>query len=313
MDFNVSKMSEPEKTTQKCSEGNIGTSEPSAKSRHRAFCFTSFNLTEPVMMDCMKYLCYSPEICPTTQKPHWQGYFYLFDQKTMSAACKVFKDYKISVKVALGSVDENRIYCGADKYEKDGKIKEKNPEFKEFGIAPAQGKRTDLDFVKEEILAGKKVDEIVIERPMLFHQYGRTLERIEEIALRQKYRTWMTECDWYFGETGVGKSHKAFEGFSYETHYVYNLNDGGFWNGYIGQEIVIINEFRGQIFYSELLDLIDKYPKSVKIKGKAPVPFLAKKIIITSSLPPNEIFHGLSERDSLDQLKRRINLIHLTK
>lgn len=302
-----------DETSQKCSEGNIGTSEQKSKSRSRAYCFTSFNLNEPLFMDCMKYLCYSPEICPTTQKPHWQGYFYLYDQKTMSAACKIFKEYKISVKVARGDPDENRTYCGGDRYIKDDKIKEKNPNFKEFGTMPSQGKRTDLDAIKDEIIAGKKVDDICIERPMVYHQYGRTLEKIEEITNRTKFRKWMTTCDWYWGETGTGKSHHAFQSYSPETHFKYNLNDSGFWNGYTGQEVVIINEFRGQIPYSELLDLIDKWPKDVKIKGKSCVPFLAKHIIITSSLHPEDVYHNLAERDSLNQLKRRVQIIHLVK
>lgn len=303
-----------EKTSQKCSEGNIATSEHSSKKpkRARAFCFTSFNQTEPVLMDCIKYLCYSPETCPSTGKEHWQGYFYLYEQKTMSAATKVFKDYKVSVKFCDGTTEENRIYCGFDRYENsEGKVKEKNPNFKEFGTIPAQGKRTDLDAIKDEIINGKKVDEIVMERPMVFHMYGRTLERIEEITLRKKFRTWMTTCDWFYGSTGVGKSHRAFENYDPETHYKLNLNDNGFWNGYTGQEIVIINEFRGQIQYSELLDLIDKWPKDVKIKGKAPVPLLAKHIVITSALAPEEVYYNLAEKDSLDQLKRRINIIHL--
>lgn len=313
MNSNESKMDDLAKTSQKCSEGNIATSEHNSKSRARAFCFTSFNLTEPVQMDCMRYLCYSPEICPTTQKPHWQGFFYLYDQKTMSAACKVFKEYKVSVQFARGDPEENRIYCGAGRYEKNDKIKEANPNFKEFGTIPAQGKRVDLDAVKEEILNGKKVDDICIERPILFHQYGRTLERIEEIVNRKKFRDWMTEGEWLYGDTGVGKSKRAFKNYNPDTHYVLNINDGGFWNGYTGQEVVIIQEFRGQICYGELLDLIDRYPKTVKVKGKAPVPFLAKKVIITSPVHPIEVYHNLAEKDSLEQLKRRVNIIELVK
>lgn len=302
-------MENPE-ITQKCSEGNIGTSEqPSKNKRHRAFCFTLYSDTEPIFLEeQMKYLCYSPETCPTTGRPHWQGFFYLYDQKTVSAAAKI---YKCTVKACLGTAQENRIYCGAERYEKDGKIKEANPKFKEFGTLPAQGKRCDLDAVKDEIMAGRKVDDICIDRPMLYHQYGRTLTKIENIYLRKQYRKWMTTCDWFYGETGVGKSHNAFIDYNPETHYIFNLNDNGFWDGYVGQEIVIINEFRGQIPYSELLDLIDKYPKFVKLKGLPQVPFLAKHIIITSSLPPNEIYHNLAEKDSLDQLKRRIVLKHL--
>lgn len=318
MHSNATKMSASQKTSQKCSEGNIDPSEQSAKTRYRGFCFTLFNpdtkdwnefiKKEPDFRDSMKYLCYSPETCPTTGRYHWQGYFYLFDQKTISAAAKI---YKCTVKNALGTADENRTYCGAKDYEKEGKFKAANPLFKEFGCLPCQGKRGDLDAIKDEIIAGKSVDDICMERPMMFHQYGRTLERIEAIKARDKFRTWMTTCDWLFGETGTGKSHRAFENYSPKTHFVFNVNDNGFWCGYTGQETVIINEFRGQICYSELLDLIDKYPKTVKVKGKEPVPFLAKHIIITSSLPPGEIFYNLSEKDSLNQLMRRINLVEL--
>lgn len=308
MHSNATKMSASQKTSQKCSEGNIDASEQSAKTRYRGFCFTSFEATEPDFRDCMKYLCYSPETCPTTGRHHWQGYFYLFDQKTISAAAKI---YKCTVKNALGTADENRTYCGAKDYEKEGKFKAANPLFKEFGCLPCQGKRGDLDAIKDEIIAGKSVDDICMERPMMFHQYGRTLERIETIVARKKYRKWMTTCDWLYGKTGTGKSHRAFKDYSPDTHYILNLNDGGFWNGYTGQEIVVINEFRGQITFSELLDLIDTHPKNVKIKGKEQVPFLAKHIFITSALPPNEIFYNLCENDRMDQLMRRINLIEL--
>jgi len=308
IDFNAIKMSTSQETSQKCSGGNIETPEQSAKTRYRGFCFTSFADEEPDFRECMKYLCYSPETCPTTGRHHWQGYFYLFDQKTLSAAAKI---YKCAVKGAIGTADENRTYCGAKDYIKNGKVKLANPMFKEFGTMPCQGKRCDLDAIKDEIIAGKSVDELCVERPIIFHQYGRTLERIEEIQLRKKFRNWMTTCDWFYGATGVGKSHTAFKDYNPSTHYVYNPNDNGFWCGYVGQETVIINEFRGQIQYSELLDLIDKWPKNVKIKGKAPFPFLAKHIIITSCMPPCEVYHGLAERDSLDQLKRRITLIEL--
>lgn len=41
----------------------------------------------------------------------------------------------------------------------------------------------------------------------MYHQYGRTLNAVEDITLRQKYRKWMTEGIWIYGKTGVGKSH----------------------------------------------------------------------------------------------------------
>ena len=120
----------------------------------------------------------------------------------------------------------------------------------------------------------------------------------------------MTKGIWYWGDSGVGKSHKAYENFNPDTHYVYP-NDNGWWDGYKGQEIVIINEFRGGIQYSELLDLVDKWPKSVRRRGREPVPFLATTLIITSSMPPDKVYSRLAFEDKLDQLYRRFEIVKM--
>jgi len=152
----------------------------------------------------------------------------------------------VDVRVANGDAQCNKIYCGGGPtpYEKDGKVKPINPEFVEWGDIPSQGQRGDLKRVRDEIVAGKSVDEIALEDPLMFHQYGRTLSRIEDILLRKKFRTEMTKGIWYWGATGVGKSHKAFEGFDPETHYLYQYQE--FQDGYTGQETIIMNEFRGK-------------------------------------------------------------------
>lgn len=304
------------KITQKCSEGNIETSEQNEnpKSRHRAYCFTDFTRKEPLFdKDIMKYLCYSPEVTPTTNRHHWQGYFYLHDGKTMSAATKVFKDRKISVKFCLGSPEENRIYCGAEDYTFKDKTKLKNPLFKEFGKIPSQGERIDLKKIKNEIMNGKSVDEIAEENAYAYHQYGRTLEKLETIYLKKNFRTEMTKCIWYWGRTGVGKSHKAFENYSDKTHYLHELNDKGWWDDYRGQETVIFNEFRGEIKYNDLLELVDKWPKKVPRRGCKPIHFTSKLIIITSPMPPEECYlaNYTSTKDNIEQLLRRIEVIHL--
>lgn len=120
----------------------------------------------------------------------------------------------------------------------------------------------------------------------------------------------MTEGLWIFGETGTGKSQQAYKDYHPDTHY--NLpNDNGWWDGYTGQKIVIINEFRGEIKYSELLELLDWTPKTVKRRGREPVPLLAEQIIITSSLSPEEVYSNLALNDSLGQLLRRIKIVEL--
>jgi hypothetical protein len=181
-----------------------------------------------------------------------------------------------------------------------------------FGVKPKQGFRNDLEGIKDSILEQKlSVEEICIQNPNLYHQYGRTLNKLEDIALRKRFRTEMTKCEWVYGPTGCGKSHHAFKDYNPDTHYVYP-NDGGWWDGYTGQEVVIINEFRGGIMYSELLELLDKWPKTIRRRNREPVPFLAKLVIITSSMRPFEVYKGIVESgDSISQLHRRVKLIKM--
>lgn len=241
------------------------------------------------------YLCYGKEIAPTTGMKHLQGYLEMKNQKTISALKKALEINEIHLENAKGNAEQNKAYCSKDN------------DFVEFGTPKSQGKRTDLEEIKEEIKLGLKVDDIVIDKPNLYHQYGRTLHKIEDIILRKKFRNWMTTCSWYYGPTGIGKSHTAFENYNPETHYLWK-DDNGWQDGYTGQETIIINEFRGNISYSNLLQMIDKYPYELRRRGREPVPFLAKNIIITSSLHPKDIYHNLAEKDSLQQLYRRINI-----
>lgn len=272
----------------------------------RLWCFTNFNLEFDYVdyFDKHKvtYLIYGLETCPTTGKQHHQGAVYFKSQRgSIKGVAKELNG--AHVEMCKGTIDDNVKYCS-----KDGNVTE-------MGDRPNQGARQDIYAMKDLIVSGDiTVDDIIMENPDLYHKYGRTFNAIEDIALRKKFRTEMTECDWLYGPTGVGKSHTAFTGYNPSTHYILPLMDNGWWDGYKGQPFVIINEFRGQIQFSELLDLIDKWPKTVKRRNREPVPFLAKKIIITSCMEPDEVYSGVATNtDSINQLYRRINLIKLNK
>lgn len=301
----------PDKNAQKCPGGNTKTP---GQFRERGWCFTSFLDEEPFYHERCKYLLYAPEVCPETGRNHWQGYVYFYDKVSMKLAQKLIKCPKVHFEYAEGETDENKAYIIGpwDGTDKNGKPKHKdyNPDYKVFGNEPRQGKRTDLDELKEAIVKGTKVDDIAMQYPIMYHQYGRTLEKLEDVAMRKMYRTEQTKGIWYYGSTGVGKSHKAFENYSPETHYTL-INDKGWWDGYAQQEIVIINDFRGWISYDELLQLVDKWPHKVRRRGREPIPFTSKKVIITSSLSPEDVYCNRHEKDSLEQLYRRFEIIQL--
>lgn len=277
------------------------------KKKVRAFCFTINNWEDEDLerlkrLKSVKYLIVGDEVAPNTGTKHLQGYVLFKNPRStnMKSLKKAFGQ-KTHIEICKGDLSSNVKYCSKDKI------------IYEYGERPkGQGTRTDLHQIKNLIKNGTKVDDLLQENPYLYHQYGRTLSKLEDVTLRKRFRTWETKGEWIYGETGTGKSHYAFKDFNPETHYRW-IDDNGWWDGYTGQEIIIIDEFRGQIPYNILLQLIDKYPFSVKRRCREPIPILAKKVIITSSMHPEDVYSNLSLSDSLQQLERRCKIIELTE
>lgn len=256
---------------------------------------------EPLSFNSWKgvtYFIYGNEICPDTGRAHLQYYVEFRTQKRFRTIKKAYPQLHFESRdgTPLEAID----YC-----KKDG-------DWTEWGKQSQQGSRCDLADLRDEILSGNAtVDDIMIRAPLTLHMYGRTLNAIEDYYLRRTHRTQMTQCTWFWGPTATGKSHRAYEGYSPETHYNYPY-DGGWWDGYRAQTTVIINEFRGQIKYSELLNLVDKWPKTVRRRNRQPRPFMATMIYITSNAPPSRIYRHVDDEDSMSQLLRRITVIHMT-
>lgn len=273
----------------------------------RLWCFTDFNEDPPQFTDDMQYLGYEYEICPKTGTPHWQSFVYWKRKKRFNACRKAIKlahagfleTYKpINVRFCKGTFEQNVKYCS-----KDGK-------YFEFGEKPSPGARTDLRNLRDEMINGKSLDDIAMENPYYYHTYGRTLSKIEDLILRKRYRSEMTKGVWIYGPTGIGKSHAALSNYNPETHYIVP-NDNGWWDAYKQQDIVVINDFRGEIKYNELLQLVDKWPFMVKRRNREPMPFTSKLVIITSSLHPKQIYHNRNDEDKLEQLLRRFDIQNL--
>lgn len=110
----------------------------------------------------------------------------------------------------------------------------------------------------------------------------------------------------FWGPTGVGKSRMAWSEGGLASYPKDPLSK--FWDGYRGQEHVIIDEFRGTVNISHVLRWFDRYPVIVEIKGSS-VPLVAKKIWITSNLHPKDWYPDL-DSSTVSALLRRLNITH---
>lgn len=110
---------------------------------------------------------------------------------------------------------------------------------------------------------------------------------------------------WLFGETGTGKTRIAYElGRLVSERPWTNSNDLKWFDGYTGQTVAILDDFREtSCDFTFLLRLCDRYPLSVPVKGSF-TPWTPTIIFITCPYSPDDLYRGSSEK--LDQLKRRL-------
>jgi hypothetical protein len=173
----------------------------------------------------VRYIAMGREVCPKTKREHWQGWVCFTKKKGTGkrALGNLSTKYGLGHMACMkGSFAQNEDYCS-----KEGK-------YQHHGDKPAQGNRTDIDFMAERVKNGEiTADDMAVEGPGFYHQYGRTMMKAEEVLLRRKFRDWMTKGIWYCGPTMTGKSHRVFNDpnnpYDPDTHYVLDLSDSKGW------------------------------------------------------------------------------------
>jgi hypothetical protein len=81
--------------------------------------------------------------------------------------------------------------------------------------------------------------------------------------------------------------------------------DFQWFDGYEGQRIVIIDDFRGEYPLPLLLQLLDRYPMQVPVKGGFSQ-WCPRKVYITSNIRP-WLWYTDSPTESRDALMRRLD------
>lgn len=151
-----------------------------------------------------------------------------------------------------------------------------------------QGKRNDLISLKRRLDEGATERELAESEDTFgaWAKYNKIIPKYRMLVGKQ--RSWPTETIVYWGEPGIGKSSRAFHEGGADAFWLSKpAGNTAWWDGYIGQETVVIDEFYGWISRDLMCRICDRYPLNVETKGGSQ-PFLAKKIIITSNSHPTE-------------------------
>jgi len=237
------------------------------------------------------YIIWTPEI-GKQGTPHYQGYMEFRTRRTLKSVKKDLpRAYLCKRK---GTALQAQAYCLKD-----------NPGQAEcFGqiSQPAQGKRTDLDKVKDLLNRGATDADIADAH---FGSWCRYRKSFQAYKLLKSKRNWPCTILWITGPSGSGKSRHAHE------HHpdAYYKSPGKWWCGYQGEDTVVLDDYRADwCTYGVLLRWADRYPCLIETKGGT-IPLLCKLIIITTCKTPQETFPNKYDR----QLERRISEVIIKK
>ncbi len=266
--------------------------------RSRAWCFTLNNWTEEegttIMTSTHKYIIVGKEE-GDSGTPHLQGYVYFAQAKTMSATKKQLGVTRLHLEAAKGNVLQNVAYCS-----KDGDFLEQGERpltSEEKGRKEKRRYEDAWDNAKE----GKLED---IDADIRVRHYS-TLKKIKmDTIIERPLEDTEVKHDWYYGDTGTGKSRKART--DWPDAYLKMCNK--WWDGYSDHDTVIIEDF--DIKHSVLIHHLkiwgDRYPFPAEIKGGT-FKIRPKRIIVTSNYHPEEIWSTASD---LGPILRRFSVTH---
>ena len=264
-------------------------------------------ITDNPQRTCAVAFCVSAE-----GLPHCHAVFE--DTKTMrfTAVQKLFPG--MHIEVTKGNKDQAEDYIN-----KRGKWQEKGENVlcvvRHGDIKGCQGQRRDFEIIDDLINQGLTPNEI-LEKSFSYRRYETMIKRaffdkrMRETPILRDVKTFF-----HFGESGSGKTYMYVQLCEkYGADNVYLLTDygkGGFDN-YNGQPILCMDEFRGQIPFSQLMNLLDGYRVQIPCRysnGYA----LWIEVHIFTVLPPEMIYKTMVEEnrgiDTYEQLRRRIDFV----
>lgn len=152
-----------------------------------------------------------------------------------------------------------------------------------------QGARTDIGVVCDILKNGGTIKDVIEEKPEVFFKYPRNCHVFKAEIIGQKEIFVPCEVILIVGDTGKGKTKWAYAHWPnlFPVSVPKSRENQLWWDGYMGEETVLIDDFEGEIGYTQMLRICDGYKLRCEIKGgfiwKA-----WKRVIITSNYKLDE-------------------------
>lgn len=282
--------------------------------RGRYWCFTWFkdDLTDPCEIDPLAdtrsifpekkavYCIYQLEKAPDTGRLHLQGFIQFKNALTASALKELFPGAHI--ELCTSSEKSNTRYCSKNQSRIAGPWL--------FGKPTSQGKRTDWDDVKDMAAAGSTKREIVLAHPKLapcFKGIEVLCQAVKGLPpIERTLRVWFL-----YGETRVGKTHRARTRFPEAYVVTGKYCDGKSFDMYDCESALILDEWRWDEWPLTLMDgILDKWRFQLQCRYYNKYAWWTE-VIICSNQKPEDCYPATSTLNRACFLRRLTNCIEI--
>lgn len=176
----------------------------------------------------------------------------------------------------------------------------------EMDMSESPGRRTDLDRYLSSLDDGMSVDQVILQDSKAI-RYERHL-RSYRLALDKKAaEAWRdVRVRYVWGETGVGKTRFVFEKYGADAFRITNYENP--FDFYDGQRVLVMDEFRGQVDFDYLLNVLDGYPFQMRARYVDKVALFDEVWVLSNS--PLDTYYQEQQRDHPNDWKallRRFN------
>lgn len=264
-------------------------------SQARNWLFTLNNFTNDELEQCkqgaqwIRYLVCQHER-GTEGTDHLQGYIECNERRRLQQ----LRDWlpRAHFEIRRGTQRQAIDYCTKDDTRVGGPWN--------FGLPlqSQQGKRTDLDELATRLYEGATVEEIRNDFPGHSLRYQKQIaeaERERRRALFGKRPRPSLEVYVFWGDPGTGKTRSVYESEGYDRVFTLNTSSSGavWFDGYGGEPVLLIDDFRGWIKFNEFLKILDKYPLRLPIKGSFDYAAWTR-VYVTSNHDPEDWYRSES-------------------
>ncbi len=290
------------------------------------WCFTDFSRLEvkdweaksltPLFADQIEYLVVGMELCPTTGRPHGQGYLKLSGKtgKRFTGVKKVLLLPEVHLEVKKGTPTEAINYCiYADP--KDACLLKDAKDIFEYGERPkGQGSRSDIDKGVKILKDGGTISDIAQQCPKLIVKYPSGFVKLAALLMETEVPLERpVEVFWLWGKTGTGKTYAAIHSDPKDCFifHGYQLQKGNFCN-YKGQETLVIDEFAHQCKITYLLSLLDGVKLELEVKYGSTFAKWHTVFVTTNINYPHSLYPQANNEHRNALFRRITKAVHFT-